>query len=201
MNILILSDIHANFKALRQLLDNIKNIDYTICLGDYTGYGKEVNEVINRIKKIKNKTCVLGNHDYYVIKNFTREVNQRVVDGINFAKESLSLENINWLKTLPHQAELTLDGKKILILHGSPDNLLEEYIYPDSEKLEKFSNLNYDYIFFGHTHRPMVYEINNTILLNPGSVGQSRHKQNKICAAILNTNENKINLIEQDCNF
>lgn len=200
MKIIILSDIHANYNALKQLLNHVGDFDYMFCLGDYTGYGTEVNEVINLIKSIKNKICVLGNHDYYVIKGYTREVNKKVVDGINYAKNNITFENIEWLRSLPHQKEFVIARKRFLIQHGSPDNPLEEYIYPDSDKLKKFSNLNYDYIIFGHTHRPMLIELDNTILLNPGSVGQSRHKKSKICAAIINLDKNTVKLIELDCN-
>ncbi len=53
MRIAVISDIHGNLYALREVLEDIdnQNIDSIICLGDLVGYGPHPNEVIALIKE------------------------------------------------------------------------------------------------------------------------------------------------------
>lgn len=196
MKIIFLSDIHANFIALNSIQKEIDSAEFIVCLGDYVGYGKDVNEVIDFIKKRPNCICVLGNHDNYLINGFTRDVNDVVKKGIEYAKSVITKKNINWLKSLPLQKEVEFGGKKILIQHASPNNLLEEYLYPDNPNLEKLFDLNYDLVVFGHTHHPILKQKNGKYILNPGSVGQSRNIKNKICYAKFDANKNDIELMQ-----
>ena len=48
MRIAVISDIHGNLYALREVLEDIdnQNIDSIICLGDLVGYGPHPNEII-----------------------------------------------------------------------------------------------------------------------------------------------------------
>lgn len=41
--------------------------------------------------------------------------------------------------------------------------------FPDIA-LNLIKNLKYKYIFYGHTHKPWIEKINNTIMLNPGNL-------------------------------
>ena len=56
------------------------------------------------------------------------------------------------------QGEATLDGKKIGFVH-----------FPEiAEEMAKTGK--YDFVFYGHTHKPWEETINNTRVVNPGTV-------------------------------
>ena len=68
MRMAVISDIHGNLEAFKQVLMDIgkSNIDDTICLGDNIGYGPEPEQVVAMIKD-HNIPTVMGNHELAVI--------------------------------------------------------------------------------------------------------------------------------------
>lgn len=66
----VISDIHGNYKGLKQCLEKV-NFDYEkdllIVNGDVCDGFPEVNLCIDELLKIKNIEATLGNHDYWVI--------------------------------------------------------------------------------------------------------------------------------------
>lgn len=188
MQILIASDIHANFSALQKIENDIRKADYIFFLGDFIGYNKDANEVIQYVKNLTNCYCLMGNHDYYLLNNSTDRLNVRVLEGIQYTQKIIHAENVEWLKKLPTQVALTIENKRFLLQHGSPDNVLFDYIYPDSKKFELFFQLDYDIICMGHTHHYVLKEKNNKIILNPGSIGQPRDDRTHLSYCILHDN-------------
>lgn len=59
-----------------------------------------------------------------------------------------------------------IDGVSILVTHGS------EVGSPTPEKLA--ARYDADLIVFGHTHRPIVRRVGNTLVVNPGAAGPRR---------------------------
>jgi predicted phosphodiesterase len=49
------------------------------------------------------------------------------------------------------------------------------------------NEFKYDIIGLGHTHRDFVITNQKQIIFNPGSVGQARDREGKVCAKILDT--------------
>ena len=62
------------------------------------------------------------------------------------------------------------DGKKLFIMHGSPQDPLEGRIYPDTALTGGESAV---YIM-GHTHYRMLRRGERGLWINPGSLGQPR---------------------------
>jgi len=54
--------------------------------------------------------------------------------------------------------EFSIDGKKVAIIH-----------YPKEAK-ELAKSGKYDFVFYGHNHKPWIEEINNTFMANPGTL-------------------------------
>jgi len=59
-----------------------------------------------------------------------------------------------------------IDGVSILVTHGN------EVGSPTPEKLA--ARYDADLIVFGHTHRPIVRRVGNTLVVNPGAAGPRR---------------------------
>ena len=73
MRVLIISDIHGDYKTLFDIL-NKESFDKLIILGDLLEYGiytiSSNNQILNEIKKYKNKLVLIkGNCDYMIDYN------------------------------------------------------------------------------------------------------------------------------------
>lgn len=203
MNILFISDIHANFEALQTLEPYIKSCDLTICLGDIVGYNCRINEVIDFLRGNK-VLCIQGNHDRYLIEGVesqTKFLNEAVLFGISIAKQTITTENLQWINNLPLYLKIEMFEKSILCCHGSPWDYTNEYVYVNSKLFDKIFELQYDYVALGHTHRQYEIKRNNAIIFNPGSVGQARDFEGKACAKILEVNTGEITNIIMPYNF
>lgn len=63
--------------------------------------------------------------------------------------------------------------------------------YPDVSK-RLCETADYDFVFYGHTHKPWTEKIENCIMLNPGNVANQYYPPT---FAIWNTNDNQFKLI------
>ena len=75
----IISDIHANYTALKVALDYLSQVgvDKILCLGDLVGYGAEPFECIQAVKDKPNVFCIAGNHDRQVIGDKDNRIARR----------------------------------------------------------------------------------------------------------------------------
>jgi predicted phosphodiesterase len=82
-----------------------------------------------------------------------------------------------------------VDGKKLLMVHGSPFEPHNEYIYPNSASLSRFGEIDADYIILGHTHYQMAERVGRALVINPGSAGEARDARNafKLSYAVLDS--------------
>ncbi|WP_404284848.1 metallophosphoesterase family protein [Exiguobacterium aurantiacum] len=180
MKLAVLSDIHGNhytfFKAI-EVIEAIK-VDYIFFCGDICGYYYGQNEIIEYMRNKENIVSVLGNHDKLFL-DYLNEIGKSDLNRSNrsfdLLNRSISKENLNYLKSLPHERSLIVNDLKIGLFHGSPWDPINEYCYPDYN-FEKYKTLEYDYIFQGHTHYKMFKRVNNIKIINPGSLGQPRDK-------------------------
>lgn len=205
MKIMLISDIHGNYQALKSLENYIDSVDMVFCLGDIVGYYCEINEVIDFLRR-KKVICIAGNHDRYVIAKEeigNKEINASVKFGIDYAIKILNIENRKWLEGLPTSISYTIEGISIFICHGSPWNVTNEYLYENlNEKLDKLRDFNFNIIAFGHTHRKLYKKLDDRkIILNPGSVGQARDLEKKVCATIIDLDKFEIKNLELEYNY
>lgn len=68
------------------------------------------------------------------------------------------------LHEIPDTLELDLKGKMVAAVH-----------YPDLAKKLAESG-NYDFVFYGHTHKPWLEKVGNCTLANPGEIAGQRFK-------------------------
>ena len=194
MKIAIISDIHANFQALQAVLNDIKEqkCEKILCLGDLAMAGPEPEKVINFVKE-QNWEIIQGNTDK-MIAEFTPELAENVkkifpvmgnalIDDVSVLDETAK----NYLKNLPEQKELEIEGVKILLVHGSPRRNNED-ILPDRpiEEIEEIiKGVEADLIFCGHTHVPCGYQTNDKkTVVNVGSVGRPMTKNPNACYVV-----------------
>ncbi len=193
--IAVLSDVHGNFSALKNVIQVLKKEqpDIWLCLGDIVGYGPFAGECINLIREM-DMQVVKGNHDAGVtgelsIRHF-KNPNRKLIELI---KQELSNDKLNWLQGLPY----LIDGSDWLAVHASPIHPDRwEYVESAFRARNIIEELHQSICFLGHTHRPAL--ISNQIgvqkfqkgykyIINPGSVGQSRDDDYRASCSLVDT--------------
>ena len=176
MRLLVVSDIHGNLTALREVLDDAGEHDLALCAGDIAGYGPKPGECVDAVRGL-NARCVVGNHDVEVTTGEPLGSNPYAAQAIRIHRRILDPEQKGWLGGLPRSLELDLDGFKVAVFHGSPLQPLREYVFPVEAQMRAkqfLESTGADMIILGHTHMPYVVRTGRGMIVNPGSVGQPR---------------------------
>ncbi|MFW6437042.1 MAG: metallophosphoesterase family protein [Halococcoides sp.] len=168
MEIALLSDIHGNRVALDAVLEDMPAVDEIVCAGDVVGYNPWPAEAVEWARGGTIPT-VMGNHDRAVATGDADRFNDMALAGVEYAREVLSPEQIDWLGSLP-EIRTAVDGR-VRIVHGHPDDP-DRYVYAESVTASMLDAE--DLLVLGHTHVPFVREFEDGLIVNPGSVGQPR---------------------------
>lgn len=196
MKIAVLSDIHSNHFALKAVLDDIENrlVDKLVVLGDIFGYYPWACETYELLKPYKDSAFIIkGNHDQLVIDQVPPEVvtsywqAAKINEAALKAKQSGALE---WLQMLDFEMEIKLADKFCTLVHGTPADKKEGRYYPDDLQEYNWFPKNGHILLMGHTHYPLYNKfVDNSIIINPGSVGQPRDADTSSSWGILNSED------------
>ncbi len=111
---------------------------------------------------------------------------------------------MSYLKGISDKLEITIEGLRFMVVHGSPTDILLGRILkedPVQDLAKIFSNVTADVIVLGHTHIPMSRMIFGKLVINPGSVGQPRDRNPNASYAILDVGKSlnvEIKRVEYD---
>ena len=183
MKVAILSDIHGNHYALEQVLNEASKIGVgkLLVLGDIVGYYYRPEVVLELLSKWPYE-IIKGNHEM-ILKDLhdgkinSNDLKRKYGNGHEQALKRLDSSQCDWLFTLPQQKTVVIDGVSFQMNHGSPWSI-DEYLYPNTstDLLEKCDSLEHDFVLIGHSHYSFSFQCKHSILINSGSVGQSREK-------------------------
>jgi putative phosphoesterase len=185
--IAVISDVHSNLEALNRVLEKIKVQDMILDAGDIVGYNAKPNQCIETLRKKKVKS-VLGNHDHACITGDTESMNPIAAEAVEWTRRHLSVASMAFLRKLPEKLELVHMGKRIVVMHGSPMEPMNDYVFPwvSDRILEKCLDMaKADILVLGHTHVPFVKKLDGKLVVNPGSVGQPRDHRREASHAII----------------
>lgn len=208
----IISDIHSNLEAFEAVLKDIdsQNIEQIYCLGDLVGYGPNPLECID-IMMSRATVCLLGNHDQATLfdpEGFNAAAEQAIFwtrDQLEKPGDPKAAKRWEFLGELPR----IYREDDTLFVHGSPRNPLNEYVFQDDiydeRKMERIFSVVPQYSFQGHTHVPGIFTesreyfsptetegqyvlTNQKVMINVGSVGQSRDRDPRACYVVQDGN-------------
>ena len=168
MKIAMLADLHGNLPATLAMEKALERIqpDEIWFLGDAVGKGPNNAETCDWVRS-HCTLCLGGNWDYGIGgKEFPE-------DGYFWAQ--LGPERMNWLNTLPREAEAQLGGVRFRLFHGRPVTPLMQ-VQDDKEKLGQAFHTekgSFDGVIFADSHRPFVRTLHDGYIINTGSVGNS----------------------------
>jgi predicted phosphodiesterase len=195
VRIAVISDVHANLTALRAVLADIrgKGVDGYLCAGDLVGYGVHPNECIEVLQNLP-LLSVVGNHDLVAVGAATTERCDWLARvTLEWTAERLSTDSRRYLEGLPAVASTG----SITMTHGSLSDRFEYIGTPEQARRQlnelRLSQPAAQLLILGHTHRPWAFserdgnrlrlpgrriklQIDQSHVLNPGSVGQSRQR-------------------------
>jgi predicted phosphodiesterase len=174
MRIALLSDVHGNRLALDVCLERADalGVDERVFLGDAVGYLPDAAACVERLT-VEGLACQQGNHEAMLLRPNSATREREAVYRLADARAQLAPGALAAIAGWPEARTLQRDGRRILLVHGSPDQPLDGYVYPDTV-LDGWDDLPYDAVFMGHTHRPFVTRRGSTLIVNVGSVGLPR---------------------------
>ncbi|MFH0852936.1 MAG: metallophosphoesterase [bacterium] len=154
-------------------------------------------KILEAIKIFNNKSVDLVVHcgDWVspFLPDFCKDLNCKIIsvygnnegDKTRF-KQRLAKNNWN-IEFNEGIKKLVLGGKRIAVYHGHDKKLLADL----------FNAQKYDIVLSGHTHKPVVENINGVLHINPGTISGTRESEliNEYTIAIYETNNNEAEII------
>ena len=191
MHVAVISDIHANLRALEAVLAALEADppDELWCLGDLVGYGPKPNECCALVQA-RATVCLSGNHDLAVAGT---------IDLADFSGDAGTAAA--WTRVvLEDEARAFLAGLEpagkaagVALFHGSARDPVWEYVLSDEAAATTLLQTEEPLVLVGHSHAALQVALRDTglegglapdgtalelsdarWLLNPGSVGQPR---------------------------
>jgi putative phosphoesterase len=170
MRLGVVSDIHGNVPALEAALAAFDGeVDEVWCAGDIVLEYRFSNEMVALLRET-GVTAILGNHDMVFLS--PAGVTARTAPAVDQYE-------VAWLASLPHRHEIEADGHRLLMVHGSPWEPYGDYVRAGNPKWREADDLDADIVIVGHTHEPMVERFGSTLVVNPGSLGEPRSRDDR----------------------
>lgn len=210
MQALIVSDIHSNLEAFREVLDDAERrggFDEVWCLGDTVGYGPNPRECIELLTE-HNYVSVVGNHDLAAAgKLNTNEFNTHARIAAQWTANQLTPEHVTLLPSLPE----VVRPDNFTLVHGSLRLPIWEYLVSNEAAMGTFQLLKTSFCLVGHSHIPFICRERvggcsfepfpeglpidlgeERLIINPGGVGQPRDGDPRSSYALFDSHRGKI---------
>jgi predicted phosphodiesterase len=209
MRYVLLSDVHANLPALRNVLQHAatqQDVAATYHLGDLVGYAPWPDETVQLLRDFQI-AGVSGNYDSTVGMDYKHcgcqyeDPKQEAQSHVSFewTKQHCSRETKRFLSVLPFRLDVRprgghLPGPTLTLVHGSPtlNTLYWTEDRPDSfcSQMAKIAGARAgDVIAFGHTHKPWHRVVEEIHFVNTGSVGRPKDGDWRAGYVVLDFNE------------
>ena len=191
MKLALLSDIHGNRVALDAVIADAQGlgVDAYWAVGDLVAIGPEPVAVLERFAELENLTALRGNTDRYIVTGEGPppsleearadpeliDLYARVTGSFAWTRGFVTAAGwLDWIEQLPLEARLTLpDGSRLLAVHASPGTDEGEGIHParsNAELAELVRGCEAEIVCAGHTHEPVLRELDGVRVVNLGCV-------------------------------
>ena len=182
MKFAVISDIHGNLPALKTAVADIKHWqpDQVIVNGDIVNRGpksRDCLQLIQHKQEQENWQVLRGNHEDFVLgcgaPDAPRSGPQfEIIRFACWANQQLNGE-LAFLRTLPDQFSwLAPDGSEFRVTHASMRSNRDGIYHNASDKEIRRQITPAPAVFVtGHTHRPFIRQVDETLVVNAGSIG------------------------------
>lgn len=181
----LLSDIHGNALALEAVRAEIRREkpDAVLVAGDLVLNGPQPAAAVDGVRELEADGAIViqGNTDVAVADFDYAAAFPWLTDGVpdafraaaEWAHDELDDERLAWLRRLPAERRLSLEGTMLLACHASPGSQTQGFdlALDPSVVLERASRTDARVICCGHTHVPDVRDMGWKLIVNGGSSG------------------------------
>lgn len=182
MKIAVLTDIHANYRALETVIDHIERWepDHVFVAGDIVNRGPRSLCCMLKIEEKRHNDgwrVIRGNHEDYVIERDHPDDPKYgtlydMYQPVHFTYHQIN-QDTSYLRALPNRISLELlNLGEVRVRHASMLGN-RNGIYPEDTNCELIQKISPPPAVFitGHTHRPLIRRLNGSLIVNAGSVG------------------------------
>lgn len=192
MKALIVSDVHSNLEAFHAVIADAGargGFDEIWSLGDLVGYGPDPSACVDLLRSYEH-SAVAGNHDLAAAGKLSVDrFNPYAAAANRWTATQLTREQSEYISGLP----LTIEIDEFTLAHGSPRDPVWEYLVTEDAAIACFTHIHTYWCLVGHSHVPFlcipradgaafmsfpeeraVQLDNESVIINPGSVGQPR---------------------------
>lgn len=192
----VCGDIHGNLPAFEAVLEAIDEVGIRtlVCTGDCVVGYPWPNEVIDLLRE-RRIPCVQGAWDRRAVSFHRKQGQLRgkyselELDALRWTYENTSSDNLEYLRELPRQRMLTIDGIGVFLCHGTPhgpnDDLREDLDIGKFLRLRETANT--EIILCGRTHKPFSRIVEGALFANPGAVGVTSEDPPHASYAVIDT--------------
>lgn len=183
MKLAVLADIHANYPALQAVLADLDGWqpDAVVVAGDIVNRGPRPRpclELMLARQQAAGWRLLYGNHEEYVLHQASPAA---AVEGPEFELFQAARwtyqqipDHIDALAALPFQHTLAApDGSEVRVVHASTRSTRDGIFVqtPDAMLREQIGHPAPGLLAAGHTHLPLVRQVDSTLVVNVGAVG------------------------------
>ncbi len=181
----VLSDIHGNALALDAVRAAIREEapDAVLVCGDLAFNGPDPVGAVDGVRELEAEGALVvqGNTDVAVADFdwaaafpwFPEGPPPPFVAAAEWAHVELGTERIDWLRRLPSERRLHLEGTMLLACHASPGSQTSGFDadLDPTVVLDRIMRTEARVICCGHTHLPEVRDFGWKMIVNDGSAG------------------------------
>lgn len=193
----LLSDAHGNSLAFDRAVDLLlaQGAQRLYFLGDAVGYVPSA-AVLDSLARLGDRVqCIRGNHETMLLEGQSDAARERVYQ-LEALRPRLTPAQLAMIASWPASRSEVIDGQKVLLVHGSPEDPTYGYVYPDTD-LAGF-NHGADWVLMGNTHHPFIREQVGTRYVNIGSCGMPRDDGRYGSVALLDTKTRSARILRFD---
>lgn len=187
MKLTLISDLHGNAAALREVIEREPNDSILVQLGDIHGLNSQPKEVVTMLRRLEPQSAAMlaGNHCRAIFHEGEGHVNSDELS--RFEKEhtlsQLSQEDIEWMRSLPHLDIFESDSERICATHAMPwpeqasgyESGNSGVTKRDLVGIASVVGDDYSIVISGHTHQQYEQDCSkfghDVHMINPGSLG------------------------------
>ena len=188
----IITDIHSNISALNEsinIINNKKNVDQIICLGDCFSLGPEPEKTLEKLNSIQNCIFIRGNHDRYIIERLWEQETPNlegmdpfdpiciaIVENEKWTAKKIGKKGIDFIRKMPISHREIIGDILVEFTHAwyqrddhAPS--MNEAMNWKNHIQGSYSDIS-DFVFVhGHVHIPRQEKKDNLTILCQGATG------------------------------
>jgi predicted phosphodiesterase len=177
--VIIFGDLHANWEALLALQQAEPRPDGVLCLGDLVGYGPDPKRCLDAVRAGVTH-LIGGRHDTATGAGSGQEDGGELLEATGaHTRLVLPSDDRDYLALLPGELTVEIAGTRFFLTRLAPDDVETEtqmlITMPQAVLQERFGQIEADVILLGGPHVPAMRQLNDRLIICPGSLGQPRY--------------------------